>query len=314
VPEKGPAAVRGSIIAAALMPLCFALFFAAPVSGSDVTLQIEYYHELKLMGVPAVQRGKWLVKLHPPNSTRIDIEGSSYPVIYRYEEGILYRYEINKNGGTYSKVEVAEARRQLRDKMRQSGMKEDVQGPGYITAGAEIWTGWREVFREKNEVYLHYLLSGRIVAAAVVDETIPCPSETLILAVANELPFYRHYWVADAFAELMSKGLVTYFEYAPPGPEYYHFHVTLHRQETMAFTEDFFLPPEGFRKVAPDENILGTPREKPATKENQDEGKQDNRLPRASGVGGGNKTAPGTDANPLIPLHEPGGDDKQGEN
>lgn len=301
---------RGSRPVAALF--LFAAAFPWAAEAGDFTLTVDYSHQIKLMGVPAVQRGTYLLRLHMPKAIRIDLQGGSFPVIYRYETEGLVRYEINISDRRYSRMPVAEALRILQEKMRNAGVKHDMTGPAYLTAGSGSGSGWQKLFEDGNEEYLHFLLSGRVTMAAMVQKDRPCPSEKLMSAFIQELPFSTHYWVLDACTSLLKRGLVRYFEYAPQGPEYYFFHVNECREERLRFSEQMFLPPDGYTLVKQDAPTV-LPQEPQTNQENRNEIELDNRLPRAPGIGAGDRTTAAPDANALLQRNEPRRDDKQEE-
>jgi len=223
--------------------IAISLFTTTALAG-DYALRFSYYHQIHLMGVPAKQQGEWLLRLHPPNSVRLDLKDSNFPVIYRYGQTGLTRYELDVSAHTYTKQNVAESRERLKEMYRKSGLQHDMDSPAYLIAGMDMATGWKEVFREKDRVFLHYLVDGRIVAAAAVETGTAAPPETMIFAFLQELPIARHYWVGDAFSDLLKYGTPLYFEYSPPGPEYYQLRMLETRVEPLTFSEELFYPPK----------------------------------------------------------------------
>jgi len=244
----------------------------APCSdAADLTLDISYYHQIRMLGVPAVQQGTWRVSVHPPAAIRIDIEGSPRTVIYRFDGEGLTRIELDTRRRTYSRQPLAERRRVLAEQKELLGLPHDAHGPSYLVAGADYSSGWREQFRADGLLFLHYLLSGRIAAAAAVDESARIPA-SLLFALFQETPFSGHYWITDAVLELAGCGLPRCFEYCPEGPEYYRMNVSNRRVEKFPLPEELFLPPRDFaaeslEPAEPPQNGASAP---PSDKENPD--------------------------------------------
>jgi len=285
--------------------------FTTTALAGDYTLRLSYYHQIHLMGVPAKQQGEWLLRLHPPNGVRIDLKDSNFLVIYRYSEAGLTRYELDVSAHTYTKQNVAEARERLKETYRKSGLQHDMDGPAYLTAGMGTATGWKEVFRERNRVFLHYLVDGRIVAAAAVETDARTPPETMIFAFLQELPIARHYWVGDAFSDLLKYGMPSYFEYSPPGPEYYQLRVLETRTEPLTFSEELFYPPRDYREVKAEIAAEETQFKTEATsKENEDGKGEDSGRARTSGEQGSDRRTAGADADAVVPGDEHSGNDK----
>jgi hypothetical protein len=285
---------------------------AATALAGDYTLRLSYYHQIHLMGVPAKQEGEWLVRLHPPNGVRLDMKGSNYPVIYRYSETGLTRYEMDVSARTYTKQNVAESRERLKETYRESGLQHDMDGPAYLMAGMGTATGWQEVFREGTRLFLHYLVDGRIVAAAAVETGTPAPPETMIFAFLQELPIARHYWVGDAFSDLLKYGMTSYFEYAPPGPEYYQLRVLEMRTEPLMFSEELFYPPKDYKEVKGETPTAETDKGAgDSPKENLNGKSEESGRARTSGKQGSDRGTAGADADAVVPGDEHSGNDKQ---
>lgn len=225
--------------------LCSLLLFPLYISAEDWAVTVEGYHDMALMGVHAQQKTEIKARLHTPSSVRLQKKGAPASVLYRYEEDGLVRYEINHDIRTYRRMTLDEAIRKVAETQAAFGLPAETEPPTLSLSGS-LENGWREVHRSGSKVYLQYWNAGELVAAAAVEQDVPCPPPELFFALLCEIPVIYRYWVRKALSEVLRKGRLFHFEYLPRGPQYYCLWVTEYRKEATCLPDDAFRVPEGY--------------------------------------------------------------------